>query len=170
MDRSIADSLARKLSEDRLAIKYGLDKMAIHQCQKCDDSDNVAAVGPTGNPLGVLQYSKLSESSGFKQFHSEFGVGGLAQSRHGQTDILAVHTDQPGTGQLSRFLDALEPIAGTVTFWTMMSGHLAAILKKRGYEKVEIADTYGEKQSCMQKSLWKVEKATKPEGNQDAGI
>ena len=81
-------------------------------------------------------------------------IGGLCQVKPGLTDILAIASEQEGKGNFTRFLDALEPMAGTVTFWSMMSDRLAEILRKRDYKLVTLRDRFGKVHQCMSKTLW----------------
>lgn len=125
------------------------------------EASNVSAIGYHFNPLGTMKdtITTLTLQTGYKEFRSPdpLGIGGLCQLKPGHVDILAVHSEHQGEGNFSVFLEALEPLAGTVTFWSMMSEHLGRVLNRRGYKTIMLKDKFGQTHRCMSKTLWKDE-------------
>jgi hypothetical protein len=130
----------------------------VQSAPKFCEALDISAAGPSVNPLGIMRHTHttLTLRTGYQEFHAPepLGIGGLCQVKPGHVDILAIASNNPGEGNFSRFLDALEPQAGTVTFWSMMSETLYAILERRGYNPILLKDKFGETRRCMSKTLW----------------
>lgn len=67
------------------------------------------------------------------------GVRGLLMDEDSGVFIPAIYAEQPGMGDVARFLDAL-PKDRRIVFPTVLSGKLRAMLLKRGYENKIVVD------------------------------
>jgi hypothetical protein len=70
----------------------------------------------------------------YMQFQSPIGVGGLAKERNESwLDVLAVHSDNPGSGQFREFIKLCKEEYKTVCFWVDMNPDLGKILTRYGF-------------------------------------
>lgn len=132
------------------------------------DNSKVSACGPDVNPLGLMRHSptSLMLATGFMEFISPepLMLGGLCRVRPGHAEILAIGTTDPGSGHFRRFITALEPLAGKVTFWSMLSKEFASTLLRHGYQPVRLQDNKGLWHDCLTKTIWEDERVGLPAG------
>lgn len=71
--------------------------------------------------------------TGYWRFKSQWGVAGLMKWREGRLDLLAVHSQKPGSGQFRQFMRQAKAIHFTICVWVVWNDDLATILKKYGF-------------------------------------
>lgn len=75
--------------------------------------------------------------TGFLEFESMAGVGGLAKEYDRTIEILAVHASNPGTGQFRAFIEELKGSFETIFIWEVWNPDLKKTLKRYGFNKTK---------------------------------
>lgn len=86
--------------------------------------------------LGVIQENEISKElkTGFAQFKSPGGCGGLVKLNGGDVLILAIHSETPGRGQFRKFIRKLKKESRSIGFLSIWNPQLEKILKRYGFE------------------------------------
>lgn len=91
------------------------------------------------DPVGVAL------GTGYNQFVHKSGVSGLALSRPGRLDILAVVAARPGKGQFRDFIAAAKTAFNTVAVWLDWNPVTGAALQRYGFARVDIEGEAGQR-------------------------
>lgn len=115
------------------------------------DADRMFALSGDINPLGVMFPTAVAKAlkSGFQEFFSPFGIGGLAKLTDEGLEILAIASDDPGNGNFTRFMDVVESKFNLVRFWDVLNPVLLTTLMRRCYTLQTLPDEHGVNNRCM---------------------
>lgn len=80
-------------------------------------------------------YGKILKT-GYNRFHSSTGIAGLCKINGSRVDILAVHSDNPGTGQFKRFIKKLKKEADGIVLRHVDNPMLKDALARYGFNPV----------------------------------
>lgn len=88
--------------------------------------------------------------TGFTQFDSHCGVGGLARERDGCLELLAVHGCHPGKGEFRKFITIAKRNYRGILVLSIWSPHLEKILLRYGFTPFTRTEVDGEQMDGME--------------------
>ena len=106
----------------------------------------LGTIGP--DPIGRIL------GTGYSRFYSKAGVRGLAKTTDTRLDLLAIESQQIGTGQFSRFMAQAKAHYQEIYVWFVDSTVLQAILLLYGFTPCDQVELDGSKLSGF---VWKQE-------------
>lgn len=89
----------------------------------------------------LCPFSQLLET-GYYRFHAYCGVGGLAKEVKEELHILAIHADDPGTGQFRKFIQLAKKNYKSIYVWEVWNSTLERTLMRYEFHQVDRTETY----------------------------
>lgn len=88
--------------------------------------------------------------TGFTQFESHCGVGGLARERDGNLELLAVHSRYPGCGEFRKFIAIAKKNYRGILVLFIWNPDLEQMLRRYGFTPFTRTEEDGEQMDGME--------------------
>lgn len=88
--------------------------------------------------------------TGFAQFQSHCGVGGLARERNGCLELLAVHSRHPGKGEFRKFIGVAKKNYRGILVLSIWNPDLEQMLRRYGFTPFTRTESDGEQMDGME--------------------
>jgi hypothetical protein len=87
--------------------------------------------------LGPLTPFLQDLGTGYQQFESDCGVGGLAKINGDRLDLLAFRARQPGSGQFREFIRRAKEEFSVICIWEIWNPEVEPMLQRYGFKPGE---------------------------------